>query len=508
MNKKHNKFDLNFLKRTKIVATCGPSITYKLFSLSDLEDPTKQDIVQKAKDNLRQLFLNGVSTVRLNFSHGNHEEQAVRIILARSVANELNLPISIMLDTNGPEIRLNQIADTNNIIKKDQIVKIFTDREIIGNANEFSVSDSSKKYNMAKDLSLGSIVLVDDGKLTLQVIEIADDYSYVRAIAKNEHKIVTKKRINLPNAKYSIPFLSQKDYNDIIFGLKNKVDYIAASFVNTADDVKEIRAILKQYNMEHVQVISKVETRHAIENLDEIIQASDGVMVARGDLGLEIPYYEVPYWEKYIIKACRLANKRVIVATQMLDSLEKNIQPTRAEVTDVFFAVERGCDSTMLSGETANGMYPIVAVETMKKINKQSELLFDYKRAITHYFPMTEVAKTTFGEKITEIAKKICPNREIENDEFSTHFLVHFTNNRDEIFALANAKLAASVIVITDDKTIYTGHGIDYGVFTYKVDDLDEALENYQLTAKKAILHYSELFEIKPDNKNNFVLMK
>ncbi|QZX48912.1 pyruvate kinase [Mycoplasma sp. E35C] len=508
MNKKHNKFDLNFLKRTKIVATCGPSITYKLFKLADLEDPAKQEIVANARENLKELFLNGVSTIRLNFSHGNQEEQAVRIILARSVARELNLPISIMLDTNGPEIRVDQMSETDNVVKKDQIVKIHTNREVLGTNLEFSVSDSSKKYNMAKDLSLGSIVLVDDGKLTLQVIEIAHDFSYIRAIAKNEHKIITKKRINLPNAKYSIPFLSQKDYNDIVFGLKNNIDYIAASFVNSAKDIEEIRNILKQHKMEHVQVISKVETRHAIENLDEIIEASDGIMVARGDLGLEIPYYEVPYWEKYIIKACRFANKRVIVATQMLDSLEKNIQPTRAEVTDVFFAVERGCDSTMLSGETANGMYPIIAVETMKKINKQSELLFDYKRAITHYFPMTEVSKTTFGEKISEICKKICPNREIGNDEFSTHFLVHFTNNRDEIFALANAKLAASVIIITDDKVVHTGHGIDYGIFTYYVDDLTKALENYQLIAKKAILHYSELFEIKPDNKNNFVLMK
>ncbi|AAP56829.1 pyruvate kinase [Mycoplasmoides gallisepticum] len=508
MNKKHKDFDLNFLKKTKIVATCGPSITYKLFSLADLEDPSKQEIVQKAKENLRQLFLNGVSTVRLNFSHGNQEEQAVRMILARSVANELNLPISIMLDTNGPEIRLNQISETDNTVKKDQIVKIYTNREIVGNATEFSVSDSSKKYNMAKDVSLGSIVLVDDGKLTLQVIEVAEDFSYIRAIAKNEHKIITKKRINLPNAKYSIPFLSQKDYNDITFGLKNKVDYIAASFVNSADDIYEIKAILKQYGMEHVQVIAKVETRHAIKNLDEIIDVSDGVMVARGDLGLEIPYYEVPYWEKYIIKACRFKNKRVIVATQMLDSLEKNVQPTRAEVTDVFFAVERGCDATMLSGETANGMYPIIAVETMKKINKQSELLFDYKRAITHYFPMTDVCKTAFGERVLDIAKKICPNREIENEDFSTHFLVHFTNNREEIFALSNAKLAASVIIVTDDQNVYTGHGVDYGVFTYKVDDLTKALSNYQLVAKKAILHYSELFEIKPDNKTNFVLLK
>lgn len=487
---------MKHLKRTKIIATCGPSITQKIWNLQDLEDPKFKELKKLAYENMENIIRNGVTTIRLNFSHGDQEEQLVRIKIARDVAKKLNVPISIMLDTQGPEIRVGKVVDAGCQIKKDDTVTIYTVKQIVGKNKEFSATDSTGTYNMLKDLKIGSTVLVDDGKLNLTVKKLDSKNNVVICTAKNTHTVTNRKRINLPNAKYSIPFLSKKDIDDIIFGINNKVDYIAASFANSANDVKAIRKILKEHSAEHIKIISKIESSHAIKNLDEIIKVSDGVMVARGDLSLEIPYYEVPHWERYMIKACRFENKRVIVATQMLDSLEKNIQPTRAEVTDVYFAVDRGTDSTMLSGETANGQYPTVAVEVMSQIDKQSEILFDYERSINYYFPKTKISKTKFGSIVKKLATKVCPKRMVINSNFSHDFVVHFTNNIDEIYALSNVRPAVGVIIVTDSDQVYTGHGVDYGIFTYKVDYLKSAKKDWKDLSSKIIKNYKNFGKI------------
>lgn len=371
-----------YYKRTKIIATMGPAITQKLFDKKSFDDIANIDYRKIACEKMEGVIMSGVTCCRLNFSHGSYDEHQVRIDLIRAIAKKTNRNISIMLDTKGPEIRVGKIENGPVLIKQNNNVTIYTSSDIVGDAQKFSVSDSSGQYNMAKDVKVDDIILIDDGKLQLKITNVDAPNGKIVAHALNTHSINDKKRINLPDVEYSMPFLSKKDIDDIIYGIKNNVDYIAASFVNSANDVNELRNILIKNNGEFIQIIAKIETSNAVKNIDEILKVADGIMIARGDLALEIPYYDVPYWQKYIIRKCRIAGKPVIVATQMLDSLERNIQPTRAEVTDVYFAVDRGADCTMLSGESAQGQFPVQAVYTMRRINKRSELLFDYKRSI------------------------------------------------------------------------------------------------------------------------------
>jgi pyruvate kinase len=345
-------------------------------------DPKNVELVSLAYQRMEEIIRAGVNTVRLNFSHGSYEEHQIRINIVREVAKKVSRNISIMLDTKGPEIRLGHIIDGPQPVKKDSEVVIYTKKQIDGDGTKFFVTDSTGTYNMAKDVKKDGLILVDDGKLQLKIININVEEGIITTKALNNHTVNDKKRINLPNTEYSMPFMSEKDKQDLLFGIKNKVDYIAASFVNSKENVMEMRKFLDDNGGSQIQIVSKIESTHAIRNIDEILDTTNGVMVARGDLGLEIPFYDVPYWEKYIIRKSRLIGKPVIVATQMLDSLERNIQPTRAEVTDVYFAVDRGADATMLSGESAQGQFPVQAVYTMRQINKKSELLFDYHRAI------------------------------------------------------------------------------------------------------------------------------
>lgn len=460
------------LKKTKIIATLGPSVTGKMFTFEQFNDPNNAEKIKEAKNRLSEIYDSGVNAIRLNFSHGTYEEQLIKIQLAREVANEKNLNIGFILDTKGPEIRVFEIENGEVSIENNSIVKIFTTQKIVGNSNQFSVYDSTNTYNMARDVKVDDIIFVDDGKLKLIAKEVNVDEGYIITIAKNQHNLKTNKRINLPNADYSIPFMSEKDYNDILFAIENKFDFIAASFVNNASNVHEIRKILSERNANNIQIISKIETMNAINAIDEIIDASDSIMVARGDLGLEIPYYEVPHYEKYIIKACRHKGKSVIIATQMLDSLETKMQATRAEVTDVFFAVERGSDCTMLSGETANGLYPVNAVEVMATINKSSEKLFDYDRALNVYFEHTRFSKTEFGKKVKNIAKMIAPERDIFNTPFEYGAIIYIGNNKEEINTLSNIRLAAPIFLVTDDENLKRYFSIHYGVYTTYVQKI------------------------------------
>jgi pyruvate kinase len=389
-------------------------------------------MVSLAYQRMEGILRAGVTCVRLNFSHGSYEEQQVRINIAREVAKKINRNISVMLDTKGPEIRVGKIKDGPVAIAKDSEVTIYTKESIVGNKNEFFVTDSTGTYNMAKDVKVDGVILVDDGKLQLKIKTVDVEQGLIKTIALNNHFVNDKKRINLPNTEYSMPFMSQKDRDDILFGIKNNVDYIAASFVNSRQNLQEIRDFLDANGGEQIQIVSKIESTHAIRNIDEILEATNGVMVARGDLALEIPFYDVPYWQKYIIRKCRLIGKPSIVATQMLDSLERNIQPTRAEVTDVFFAVDRGADATMLSGESAQGQFPVEAVYTMRQIDKKSELLFDYTRAIHWYFPKANLPK--YAKKIAKkIAIKCLPHGSNIAPSFRYNFVVIFTNDKSTI---------------------------------------------------------------------------
>lgn len=468
------------LKKTKITATLGPSVTGNIFTWDDFNNPANAENLKKAYETMENIFDAGVNVVRFNFSHGTHEEQEIRLKIARDVAKQKNLNISTMLDTKGPEVRVYKLKEKEILVEKDSTLTIKTLERVLGDKNTISVYDSTNTYNMAKDVKVGDPIFIDDGKLKLEATMVDVENGIIETSSKNQWAIKENKRINLPNAEYTIPFMSERDRNDIVFGIKNSFDYIAASFVNSAQNVKEIRDLLKEHNAEHIQIVSKIESMSAINSITEIIEASDSVMVARGDLGLEIPYYEVPYYEKYIIKACRHMGKTVIVATQMLDSLETKMQATRAEVTDVFFAVERGADSTMLSGETANGLYPANTVEVMSQINKTSETLFDYERAINVYFKNTPFYRTYAGKIAKKIASLVQPERVIANSHFDYSAIVYFGDNKTFVKALSNIRSAAPIFFVTDKKENLTAFGLNYGVFTHKVENLVQAAKNYQ----------------------------
>ncbi|MDR1234504.1 MAG: pyruvate kinase [Mycoplasmataceae bacterium] len=478
----------SYYKRTKIIATLGPAITQQLWTLDSLKDPKNAAMVALAYQRMEGIIKSGVTCVRLNFSHGAYEEQQVRINIARDVAKKLNRNISVMLDTKGPEIRLGKIKDGPVPVLKDSNITIYTKEMIIGDNTKFSVTDSTGTYNMSKDVKVDGTILVDDGKLQLKIKEVDIDKGIIKTTVLNNHSINDKKRINLPNTEYSMPFMSQKDRDDILFGIKNNVDYIAASFVNSKENVQEIREFLDANGGSQIQIISKIESTHAIRNIDEILNATNGVMVARGDLALEIPFYDVPYWQKYIIRKCRLIGKPSIVATQMLDSLERNIQPTRAEVTDVFFAVDRGADSTMLSGESAQGQFPVQAVYTMRQIDKTSELLFDYHRAINWYFRKTKLPR--YSKLLAlKIAHKCLPSHSEVAPNFKYNFVVIFTNDKQTIWTISNIRPAATIIVVTDERELLTCFGINYAIQTHYVKDLNVAKnkDNYHQVAREAI---------------------
>lgn len=286
---------VSYYKRTKIIATLGPAITQKLWDLDMLNNPKNAKSRELAYQRMEDIIKSGVNCVRLNFSHGSHEEQIMRIKIAREVAKKLKRNISIMLDTKGPEIRLGKFESDFVTIQQGDKLIIHTTKEIVGNNKEFYVTDSTGKYNMANDVKVGGLILINDGKFQVKVNKVNKKDGLIYCTALNKADISEKKRINLPNATYSMPFMSEKDKKDVQFACDHNLDYIAASFANSKENVEEIRAILKKNKNTHIQIISKIETTHAINNIDQIIDASDGIMVARGDLGLEIPYYDVPY---------------------------------------------------------------------------------------------------------------------------------------------------------------------------------------------------------------------
>ncbi len=339
-------------KRTKMICTVGPA--------SD-----KPKI-------MKDLVLNGMTCVRANFSHGTHEEQAAKFKVAKEISEEIGVPISLMLDTKGPEIRIGKMKDDVQEVTAGSKLTIHCKEDehksMLGTSTDVTVS-----YRMDQDVEVGDRVLFDDGKLVTKITDLDRTKGLIIVEALNSHELKTNKRINLPGVDFSLPFLSEKDIKDIEFGIKQGINYIAASFVNNADNIKQIREILHKHKADYIKVIAKIESQAGIDAIDDIIAAADGIMIARGDLGLEIAYYDVPYFQRQIIEKCRKAGKISIVATQMLDSMERVPQPTRAEVSDVYWATELGADCTMLSGETASGDFPVRATDVMANINRRAE---------------------------------------------------------------------------------------------------------------------------------------
>ena len=340
------------MKKTKIICTMGPN-TYD-------------------KECLKQLALAGMNIARLNFSHGDYEEHSNNIQRVKAVREELQMPIAILLDTKGPEIRVAKIKNDKAELKEGQTVTITTE-DVEGNENLIPITYKE----LPKDVKKDDYILIDDGLLELKVESCTD--TEIKCTVISGGTLGSKKGINVPNVKVNLPAITEKDKEDIVFGIQNDIDFIAASFVRNADAIIEIRKILKAHHAEDISIIAKIENREGVENMDEILKVADGIMVARGDLGVEIPAQDVPFVQKELIQKCNAAYKPVITATQMLDSMIRNPRPTRAEVTDVANAIYDGTDVIMLSGETAMGKYPVEAVKMMSEIAEATESHLDYE---------------------------------------------------------------------------------------------------------------------------------
>lgn len=338
--------------KTKIVCTLGPA--------------TDDDQILKA------LMVEGMNVTRFNFSHGDYNQHERNMQRVKRFRSELNLPIATLLDTKGPEIRIGKFKEAPVLLEEGQEFTLTTE-EIEGSKEKVSISYK----DLIKDISVGNKILIDDGLIELKVDRLTNTDIICHVI--NGGLVSNLKGVNVPNVQLSMPFISEKDRQDIIFGIKEGFDFIAASFTRCAEDILQIRKILSEYNCNSINIIAKIENMQGVQNIDEIIKVSDGIMVARGDMGVEIPIQQVPVIQKMIIKKVYKAGKQVITATQMLDSMMKNPRPTRAEATDVANAIYDGTSAIMLSGETAAGKYPVEALKTMVKIAESAESDMDYE---------------------------------------------------------------------------------------------------------------------------------
>ena len=331
----------------------------------------------ESKEMLSKLVDAGMNCVRCNFSHGDHAEQKARMELIREINKEKGTHVAVLLDTKGPEIRTHLFENGGVDLVAGQTVRVAMN-EVLGTAEKFSITYPG----LINDVEVGGTILVDDGYVTLTVNELDTANQEIVCTVQNPAYIKDRRGINVPGAKLNMPFISEKDHADLVFGCEMEVDYVAASFVRRAEDVLAIREIFKQHGNTHTQIIAKIENQEGVDNMDSILEVVDGIMVARGDLGVEVPAEDVPLIQKEIIAKCNAAGKIVVTATQMLESMQKNPRPTRAEVSDVANAIFDGSDAIMLSGESAAGQYPLEAVETMARIARRTEQALDHQELI------------------------------------------------------------------------------------------------------------------------------
>ncbi|MBB6732627.1 pyruvate kinase [Cohnella zeiphila] len=360
------------MRKTKIVCTIGPA--------------------SESLENTKKLIQSGMNVARLNFSHGDYEEHGNRIKTIRQASKELGKTVAILLDTKGPEIRLGKLKEEPIELVQGETITLTTE-EILGDLHRIPITYKE----LPGDVHVGSTILIDDGLIGLTVLEIQG--TEIKCEIVNSGQIKSKKGVNVPGVAISMPGITEKDAADIRFGIEQNVDFIAASFVRRASDVLEIRELLERYNGRHIQIISKIENQQGVDNLDEILEVSDGLMVARGDLGVEIPAEEVPLVQKSMIEKCNRAGKPVITATQMLDSMQRNPRPTRAEASDVANAIFDGTDAIMLSGETAAGKYPSESVQTMAAIALRAESALHYREI---FQKQANAQQTTVTEAISQ----------------------------------------------------------------------------------------------------------
>lgn len=449
------------MRKTKIVCTIGPAS----------ENPSV----------LKQLILAGMNIARLNFSHGTHEEHKARIDTIRACAKEVGRHVAIMLDTKGPEIRTGLLKDPQIQLNKGDSF-ILTTEEIQGTEEKVSVTYSQ----LTQDVYPGAKVLLDDGLIELEVVEIRRKDIHCRVL--NGGILKSRKGVNLPGIEVHLPSITDKDLSDIQFGIQQNVDFIAASFVRKASDVLQIRQILEE-NGSHISIISKIENQEGVNNAKEILEVSDGIMVARGDLGVEIPSEEVPLVQKRLIESCNAAGKPVITATQMLDSMQNNPRPTRAEASDVANAILDGTDAIMLSGETAAGKYPVESVETMDRIARKAESSNVFLEQDPLAFQQKSTITDAMGQAVTATASSLGAVAILTPTESG------YTAN-----AVSKHKPKCPIIAVTPHEEVVHKlllvRGV-YPILSDSQDSTDEMMENaIQAALQEDIIHSGDLIVI------------
>ncbi len=442
---------INNIKRTKIVCTLGPA--------------------SESEEVLRELIKNGLNVCRMNFSHGSHEEHKGRMDLVKKVREELGQPTAILLDTKGPEIRTGQFELPEVLLEEGQTFTI-TMKDVMGNKEMCTVSYKG----LADDVKPGNTILIDDGLVGLTVKEVNGDD--IVCIVENSGIVKNHKGVNVPGVKVNLPAITEKDRSDIEFGISQGIDFIAASFVRKVSDVLAIREILEENNANEIKIISKIENQEGVDNLDEIIAVSDGIMVARGDLGVEIPTEDIPVVQKLMIKKCNEAGKPVITATQMLDSMIRNPRPTRAEVTDVANAIYDGTDAIMLSGETAAGKYPVEAVKTMASIAKRTEETVDYNKALRN--------KANKAKNVTDaISYATCTTAM----DLNAKSIISSTSSGHTARMVSKFRPDCPIVATTDNERVMRQLSLTWGVLpllTSNAGNTDEVIGNAIKSAQEA----------------------
>ncbi len=423
------------MKKTKIVCTIGPS--------------------SNNEETLREMIKAGMNVARFNFSHGTHEAQKENLDLVRKVRSELGTAVATMMDTKGPEIRFRDFENGKISLEKGQDFILSTD-DFVGDSHRGSITYAG----LPGDVHVGSMILVNDGLIQLQVTDIAQKEITTKVIVPGD--ILNHKGLNAPGAELKMPFISEQDRKDILFGIEQDYDYIALSFVRTAKDVEAVRAIL-DFSGSKMKIIAKIESTQGVENLEEILAAADGLMVARGDMGVELPPEQVPYIQKKMIDMANAAGKITICATQMLESMTHNPRPTRAEVGDVANAVYDGATAVMLSGESAAGDYPLESVEMMSKIAEESE-----KHLHNVYHAVDDSQRSIVGKAACDLA-----------DTLGVEKIIVYTDTGRSPAVVSQIKPKTPIIVMTRNEKVYYQSALLYGVEPVRIADIieDENLE-------------------------------